>query len=90
MARMPRPQTPPPPRRPTSESIQPALAELVAAEVRAGARESGASDRERRQAAELDRRLRALCRLSHDAGLPVERVLVLMKTEWARAAVRRS
>jgi hypothetical protein len=82
---MPAPRTSSPSARPASEAIRPALAELVAAELRAGARGPAAD----RRPAERDRHLRAVCRVAHDAGVPVERVLVLLKAELARAAADR-
>ena len=83
---MPAPQTPPPAPRAASEAIQPALADLVAAALRAGALGPSANGSTAPAPDGLSRRLRAVCRISHDAGVPVERILVLLKAEWARAA----
>ena len=80
-------QPPPDAPRPLSdERLRLAIADAVAAEARARGPQPGEHGRvappDAAREAELAARLREVCRAAHDARIPVERVIVLLKEVW--------
>jgi hypothetical protein len=76
-----------PPRRVTAEAVRLEIERAIDAAARAGA--TGGAGRPATRDRELAGRLGSLARSAHDAGMPVERVIVLLKEAWAPQGERR-